>query len=251
MILREKLKNGSKNDPVDECIRSEGMLTLERPLEETPHSAAKALGQNREQAVQNSGTRGHVSKIERSQFSDQTVWMLAVKHDRDRAAFAQIFDFYAPRLKGFVMRTGVPSAQAEDIVQEVLLTVWRKADQFDPERAQVSAWIYQIARNRQIDVLRKENRVMPEELSDELKGEGASEEDASQILAMDQEAETLRRALAELKPGQREMVEKAYLGELSHSEIQAETGLPLGTIKSRIRLGLEKLRHDLKELRSS
>lgn len=176
--------------------------------------------------------------------------MLAIKHDRDRAAFAQVFDFYAPRLKGFVMRTGVSSAQAEDIVQEVLLTVWRKADQFDPHRAQVSSWIYQIARNRQIDVLRKENRIMPEELSDELKDGGTSEEDASQILAMDQEAETLRMALAQLKPGQREMVEKAYLGELSHSEIQAETGLPLGTIKSRIRLGLEKLRHELKELRS-
>ena len=227
------------------------MLTLERPFEETSHSAAKALRQSREIPDQKLGKRGYVNEVETQQYSDQTVWMLAVKNDRDRAAFARVFDFYAPRLKGFIMRTGVSSAQAEDIVQEVLLTVWRKADQFDPHRAQVSAWIYQIARNRQIDVLRKENRVMPEELSDELKGEGASEEDASQILAMDQEAETLRKALAQLKPGQREMVEKAYLGELSHSEIQAETGLPLGTIKSRIRLGLEKPRHDLKELRNT
>lgn len=222
------------------------MLTLEHPFEDTTHSANPVLGRGRER----SGERGYLNDAETQQYSDQTVWMLAIKHDRDRAAFAQVFDFYAPRLKGFVMRTGVSSAQAEDIVQEVLLTVWRKADQFDPHRAQVSSWIYQIARNRQIDVLRKENRIMPEELSDELKDGGTSEEDASQILAMDQEAETLRMALAQLKPGQREMVEKAYLGELSHSEIQAETGLPLGTIKSRIRLGLEKLRHELKELRS-
>lgn len=222
------------------------MLTLEHPLEETTHRAVKALGQGRAQQ----GKRRQLNDVETQQYSDQTVWMLAVKHDRDRVAFGRVFDFYAPRLKGFVMRTGVSSAQAEDIVQEVLLTVWRKAEQFDPHRAQVSAWIYQIARNRQIDVMRKENRVMPEELSDELKDEGATSEDASQILALDQEAETLRVALAQLKPGQREMVEKAYLGELSHSEIQAETGLPLGTIKSRIRLGLEKLRHELKELRN-
>ncbi|MDO6727904.1 sigma-70 family RNA polymerase sigma factor [Cognatishimia sp. 1_MG-2023] len=173
--------------------------------------------------------------------------MMAVQAKRDRVAFGQLFDFYAPRLKGFVMRTGVPSAQAEDIVQEVMLTVWRKAAQFDPHRAQVSSWIYQIARNRQIDVLRRENRVMPEELTQE----ADLTEDASQIVALEQETETLRAALAGLKPGQREMVEKAYLGELSHSEIQAETGLPLGTIKSRIRLGLEKLRHELKELRNA
>lgn len=223
------------------------MLTLERQLNETSYSAPRALRQR----PAKQGNRGCLSEAETQHYSDQTVWMLAVKHERDRTAFGLVFDFYAPRLKGFVMRTGVPAAQAEDIVQEVLLTVWRKADQFDPERAQVSAWIYQIARNRQIDVLRKENRVMPEVLVDELKDEGAVGEDASQILALDQEAETLRKALAQLKPGQREMVEKAYLGELSHSEIQAETGLPLGTIKSRIRLGLEKLRHELKELRNS
>ena len=175
----------------------------------------------------------------------------AVAESQDRKAFETLFQIFGPKVKGMMQGSGAGSEMAEDLMQEVMLTVWRKADQFDPHRAQVSAWIYQIARNRQIDVLRKENRVMPEELSDELKGEGASEEDASQILAMDQEAETLRKALAQLKPGQREMVEKAYLGELSHSEIQAETGLPLGTIKSRIRLGLEKLRHDLKELRNT
>ncbi|WP_353535944.1 sigma-70 family RNA polymerase sigma factor [Cognatishimia sp. WU-CL00825] len=173
--------------------------------------------------------------------------MMAVKQDRDRAAFGRLFDFYAPRLKGFVMRSGVSAAQAEDIVQEVMLTVWRKSALFDPQRAQVSSWIYQIARNRKIDVQRKENRPVPEELV----LDGEAQEDAGQVVALEQETQTLRAALAKLKPGQREMVEKAYLGELSHSEIHAETGLPLGTIKSRIRLGLEKLRHELKELRHS
>ncbi|MDC0739434.1 sigma-70 family RNA polymerase sigma factor [Cognatishimia sp. SS12] len=173
--------------------------------------------------------------------------MLAVKMQRDRAAFCKLFDYYAPRLKGFVMRSGVSGAQAEEIVQDVMLTIWRKAGQFDPHRAQVSSWIYQVARNRQIDVLRRERRPMPEDLAEP----DQATEDASQILALEQEAQRLRLALSRLKPRQREMVEKAYLGELSHAEIQEETGLPLGTIKSRIRLGLEKLRHELKELRSS
>nr|WP_242651037.1 sigma-70 family RNA polymerase sigma factor [Yoonia tamlensis] len=171
--------------------------------------------------------------------------MLAVRNNRDRNAFAQLFDHFAPRLKGFIMRSGTSSGQAEEIVQDVMLTLWRKADQFDPERAQVSAWVYQIARNRQIDVIRKENRPVPEELSQDTD----QEPDASQVLAIEQEAGQLKDAIARLKPDQREIIEKAYLGELTHQQISTQTGLPLGTIKSRIRLGLERLRHELKELR--
>nr|WP_322866983.1 sigma-70 family RNA polymerase sigma factor [Aquicoccus sp. G2-2]MEA1114299.1 sigma-70 family RNA polymerase sigma factor [Aquicoccus sp. G2-2] len=171
--------------------------------------------------------------------------MLAVRDDRDQECFVALFDYFAPRLKGFVMRSGAGSAQAEEIVQEVMLTVWRKAEQFDPTRAHVSAWIYQIARNRQIDMFRKERRPMPEELRDE----SNTEPDANEIMAIEQEASHLKQALARLKPDQREVIERAYMGELSHQEISSATGLPLGTIKSRIRLGLEKLRHELKELR--
>lgn len=94
----------------------------------------------------------------KDQISQQTLWMIAVRDNRDKAAFAALFDHFAPRLKGFIMRTGTGSGQAEEIVQEVMLTVWHKASLFDPERAQVSSWIYQIARNRQIDKIRKENR---------------------------------------------------------------------------------------------
>jgi RNA polymerase sigma-70 factor (ECF subfamily) len=175
----------------------------------------------------------------------QTSWMLAVRDRRDRGAFAELFDHFAPRLKGFTIRSGSSAAQAEEIVQDVMLTVWRKAGSFDPHRAQVSSWIYQIARNRHIDIIRKERRPVPEEL----KSEPEAELDTSHILALEQETEKLKQALSRLGDEQREMIEKAYIGELTHQEIQIETGLPLGTIKSRIRLGLEKLRHELKGLR--
>jgi len=177
--------------------------------------------------------------------SPLTSLMLAVRDRRDRAAFAELFDHFAPRLKGFIMRSGTGSGQAEEIVQDVMLTVWRKGEQFDPARAQVSAWVYRIARNRQIDVIRKEQRPMPEDLDPV----PDSEPDAGQIVAIEQEASHLRKALKKLKPAQRAMIEKAYLGELSHQEISDQTGLPLGTIKSRIRLGLDRLRHDLKDMR--
>jgi RNA polymerase sigma-70 factor (ECF subfamily) len=180
-----------------------------------------------------------------SEISQQTQWMLAVRDERDRAAFAKLFDHFAPRLKGFAIRSGASNAHAEEIVQEVLLAVWHKASQFDPHRAQVSAWIYQIARNKQIDQFRKEDRPLPEVLL----VEEDDTPDADQILALEQETQELHTALGKLNPEQRELIEQTYLGELSHSNIESLTGLPLGTIKSRIRLGMARLRHEMKGLR--
>ncbi|MEQ9695885.1 sigma-70 family RNA polymerase sigma factor [Shimia sp. SDUM112013] len=171
--------------------------------------------------------------------------MLAVRDHRDRQAFSKLFDHYAPRLKGFLMRAGASAPQAEEIVQEVLLTIWQKAAQFDPHRAQVSAWVYQIARNKHIDHVRREKRPEPEMLHQP----DEDVPDSGQIVALAQETEHLREALAQLNPEQRRLIEQTYLGELSHGEIKDLTGLPLGTIKSRIRLGLNRLRHEMKALR--
>ena len=176
--------------------------------------------------------------------SEQTRWMMAVRDARDREAFGRLFDHFAPRLKAMLMRGGMAAAAAEDVVQDVMLTAWRKADQFDPGRAEVSAWLYRIARNRQVDIARREARPMPEEIAPP----EAHEDDAGQSLSLEQESERLRGALAALSPDQRALVERAYFGELTHTEIRAETGLPLGTIKSRIRLGLRRLRHELRDL---
>ena len=186
-----------------------------------------------------------VPQSSKPELTEQTRWMLAVRDERDRAAFGQLFDYFAPRLTGVAMRSGLGKTAAEDVAQDVMLTVWRKAQSFDPHRSQVSAWIFQIARNRRIDLVRKEYRAIPEEI----KNVDAVEDDANQIMAVEQEAGILKSAIERLKPDQRDMIEKAYLGELTHKEISDQTGLALGTVKSRIRLGLERLRHELKGLR--
>ncbi|WP_226937093.1 sigma-70 family RNA polymerase sigma factor [Pseudogemmobacter faecipullorum] len=174
-----------------------------------------------------------------------TLWLLAVRDRRDRAAFMQLFEHFGPRLKAMLIRGGLRDGSAEDVVQDVMLTVWHKAAQFDPHRAEASAWIYRIARNRRIDLARRKPPPEPDPLAEP---EG-SEPDAPQILALGQEATLLRRALEALSPDQAKVLEQAYFEDLPHSRISEMTGLPLGTIKSRIRLGLERLRRDLKDLR--
>lgn len=181
---------------------------------------------------------------DQTRISEQTLWMLAVRDAGDLAAFARLFDFYAPRVKAMAMRNGAPAAVAEEIAQDVLLRVWRSRAQFDPARAQVSSWVYQIARNRRIDLTRREDRPLPEDL---VAPEGAR--DPGDALALAQEVDRLRQALNALPPGQRDMIERAYLGELTHQEISRQTSLPLGTVKSRLRLAIDRLRHELRELR--
>ena len=183
-------------------------------------------------------------ELDRADLSEQTRWMLAVRDTGDREAFARLFDYFAPRVKAMAMRGGAPAALAEEIVQDAMLRVWRSAGQFDPARAQVSGWVYQIARNRQIDLARRVPRAVLEEVVAPW-----TDAEVGSALALEQETAQLRRALAALPPEQRDLVEKAYLGELTHQEISRQTMLPLGTVKSRLRLALERLRHELRGLR--
>jgi RNA polymerase sigma factor (sigma-70 family) len=165
-----------------------------------------------------------------------------IRDDKDRQAFSEVFGHFAPRIKGFLIKSGADATMAEECAQEVMATVWLKAHMFDPARASVATWIFTIARNRRIDILRREKRPEPEDLP---WGPEAEPEQAD-IVALQQESELLGRAMKELPPAQRELIEKAYFGDMTHSEIAAETGLPLGTIKSRIRLALDRLRHAMK-----
>ena len=176
--------------------------------------------------------------------NNKKVWAELIKKVetlKDTSAFEDLFNHFAPRVKAFLMKSGADRQMAEECSQEVMATVWRKAHLFDPARASVSTWIFTIARNKKIDAIRKLNRPEPEQLYPEQDYEPDQEE----VVELQQETERLATALGELPEKQRVLIEKAYLGELSHSEIAEITGLPLGTIKSRIRLALEKLRHSM------
>lgn len=171
----------------------------------------------------------------------QETWVdcvLRVRDARDEAAFAQLFGHFAPRVKGFLMRSGATEAAAEDCAQDVMATLWRKAHLFDPSRASVATWVFTIARNRRIDILRRERRPEPEDLP----WGPAHEPEQTEVVAMQQECERLSRAIAALPAAQKDVIREAYFGDLSHSEIAARLDLPLGTIKSRIRLALASLR---------
>ncbi len=174
----------------------------------------------------------------------ETNWvalLLRVRDHQDRDAFALLFRHFAPRIKGFLMKSGATASLAEECAQDVMATLWQKAALFDPSRASVATWIFTIARNRRIDALRKARRPEPEDLP----WGPEAEPDQADALEMQQETERLGHALAQLPAKQRALIERAYFGDLSHSEIAAETGLPLGTIKSRIRLALDRLRHQM------
>ncbi|WP_020042840.1 sigma-70 family RNA polymerase sigma factor [Salipiger mucosus] len=171
--------------------------------------------------------------------ADWTDHVRRIRDDADETAFVALFRHFAPRLKAFLIRSGSNPAEAEECVQDVMATVWRKAHLFDPSRASVATWVFTIARNRRIDLLRRQKRPEPEDLP----WGPEAEPDQEEVVQFQQDSTNLARAISDLPDKQRVLIEKAYFGELSHSEIAEETGLPLGTIKSRIRLALDRLRH--------
>ncbi|MEO1196289.1 MAG: sigma-70 family RNA polymerase sigma factor [Pseudomonadota bacterium] len=174
--------------------------------------------------------------------ADWVTHMRRIADERDQSAFQDVFAHFAPRVKAFLMKSGAAEAMAEDCAQDVMVTLWNKAHMYDPARASVATWIFTIARNRRIDALRKERRPEPEDLA----WGPEAEPDQADVMALQQESDQLSEAMKALPDRQRELIEKAYFGDLSHSEIAAATGLPLGTIKSRIRLALERLRHTMR-----
>lgn len=163
----------------------------------------------------------------------------AVALHRDREAFARLFEHFAPRLKAWLMKAGAAPAAAEDFAQDAMLTVWRKADLFDARRAQAATWIFTIARNRRLDMLRRDARAarLPEI--------GLMQEEVmrpDELMAVVDDARRVRSALSQLRPDQVEVLRLAFFLDSPHSEIARRLDLPLGTVKSRIRNAMIKLR---------
>lgn len=163
----------------------------------------------------------------------------AVALRRDREAFARLFEHFAPRLKAYLMKAGAPAGAAEDFAQDAMLTVWRKAELFDRTKAHAATWIFTIARNRRLDVLRQDARRLPLPEIDLVQDE--PEQPDTVVLAAENAAR-LKAAMARLSPDQIEVLRLAFFQDNPHSEIARRLELPLGTVKSRIRKAMIKLR---------
>ncbi|MCX5495692.1 sigma-70 family RNA polymerase sigma factor [Kaistia dalseonensis] len=168
----------------------------------------------------------------------------AVAQHRDRQAFAELFAYFAPRLKSYLIRTGAAAGTAEDFAQEAMMTVWRKAALFDRERAGASTWVFTIARNLRIDAARRDGKALRELDLSELPNDPAQPD---QILSGIDDEARIRAALEALSADQARVVRLSFFHDKAHAEIAQELGLPLGTVKSRLRLAMIKLRDLLSE----
>ena len=158
----------------------------------------------------------------------------------DNEAFRELYETYGPKVKAYMMRQGADAGTAEDLAQETLLTVWRKASLYAGHKGSMSTWIFTIARNLRIDRLRRE--VPWQELPHWRLAQPSEDAPPDEALAGKQQQERIRAALAELPAEQREVLVLAFIDGLSHSEIAARLALPLGTVKSRVRIAYQKVR---------
>lgn len=170
----------------------------------------------------------------------------SVAQSLDRSAFGELFDIFAPRLKSFMVRKGASQELAEDLVQETMILVWTKAGMYNPEKGAVSTWVFTIARNLWIDRNRRSSLMPLAEIGDydAPSGEPGSDE----VLTRKQEARLVAQALADIPAEQKEPLMLSFIDDLPQSEIALRLNLPLGTVKSRMRLAYGRLRKSLETL---
>lgn len=196
-----------------------------------------ASKRNRRVAMPYPLTPDPAALAQRERFADA---MQAIATRQDREAFATLFAFFAPRVKAYMLRLGANTGQAEELAQEVMITVWRKAHLFDRAQASVSTWIFRVARNRRIDLLRRQTDASID--PDEPSLQPAPTEAADELLTAAEREEHVRAVLQDLPEEQRMLLRQAFYEGLSHRDIAERTGIPLGTVKSRIRLAFAKMR---------
>jgi RNA polymerase sigma-70 factor (ECF subfamily) len=171
-------------------------------------------------------------------------YIVRIAERGDREAFKHLFNHFAPRVKSYLIRLGAPAEAAEELAQEAMLTVWRRAASFDPSRAAASTWIFTIARNLRIDLARRDGRAPPAE-DPSLFNPGPQAPDEA-LSACEDEAR-VGAAIARLPKEQAQVIALAFFSDKAHSEIASDLGLPLGTVKSRLRLAMARLRSALGE----
>ncbi len=167
--------------------------------------------------------------------------IVAIGRDQDRQAFGALFRHFAPRLKSYLMRLGADHQLSEELVQEAMLMVWRRAATFDPAKAGASTWIFTIARNCGVDRRRQDRRHAQDTLFDVSDGPEFAQSGEDEILTHERE-HLVRAALSQLSPEQSAIIRLSYFSETPQSQIAQELGVPLGTVKSRVRLAVQRLK---------
>ena len=186
-------------------------------------------------------------KVESVYRDEQSRWIVAVAESRDRKAFKRLFNYFGPRIKGFCQNNGSTADRADEVVQEAFVNVWRKANLFDPKKASAGAWIFAIARNSRIDLIRKENR--PEADTTDPFFDQNEPESPLTVLETERRSALLRNFVKELPAEQQDVLKLAFFEEKAHSEVAEELGIPLGTVKSRIRLAFSRIRNEFGEMK--
>lgn len=176
---------------------------------------------------------------------DANGWLAAIAQRRDKHAFIELFHYFAPRIKAYLRRQGLEAVTAEDLTQDVMLQIWSRAAQFDARKARPSTWIFTIARNRLVDFWRREKEVMMTVDDPALEGQLAHTPHDGLDAAKD--GATLHTALETLPPEQRDLIEQSYFHDQPHSAMARARKIPLGTVKSRLRLALDHLRKNFKK----
>jgi RNA polymerase sigma-70 factor (ECF subfamily) len=171
--------------------------------------------------------------------------LLAVIESRDSAAFIALFTYFAPRVKAYMKKRGAPDEIAEELAQDAMFILWRKAETYDPAKSAVSSWIFTIARNLRIDAVRRDRRRLFDPDDPQLAPAPAPAPDEE--LDSCEQHQRIRAALALLPPEQLAVVTLAFFQGKAHGEIAAALTLPLGTVKSRMRLAFQRLRAALAE----
>lgn len=190
------------------------------------------------------GRRGMDERVRQAK-DDPAVLLLRVVRARDREAFRALFLALAPRVKTYLIRLGVAPSQADELAQETFLAVWKRADQYRPERGTAAGWIFTIARNLRIDALRRERAAMGYDLA-VVEPEGPASPETETVMVERQAR--LREAVRALPRDQVEVIELSFFADKPHAEIARDLSLPLGTVKSRLRLAVIKLRAALGDL---
>ena len=173
--------------------------------------------------------------------NELSVCIKLIGNNQDKSAFGVIFKHFAPRLKSFLLKAGSTDSQAEEVIQEVMIAVWTKSSTYDDTKSSVSTWIYTIARNKRIDKIRKEKRHYLSESDEGLEIPIDSTQEKEIFSA--QLSSSLKKYMSNLPKEQSDLLQLSYFYNKTHADISEELKIPLGTVKSRIRLALSKMRH--------